>query len=1452
MTLHNPLRTGFELAAGRRRAACGGAMVLLAVFASIGLLRPREAAAQGSVPVTTVSAASFEREVAPGSIAAAFGVNLATATAKATRLPLPTTLGGTTVEVNGARAGLFFVSQSQINFEVPSSVQQGAATVVVRAGDGTVSNGTAQIRTVAPGVFTANSNGQGVPAGLALRVKADGSLGYEQISVFDEASRSFVPKPISLGPVGDQVFLILFGTGLRLANNTARALLSGREVVPAFAGAVPGFVGLDQINLELPRSLIGAGPVNIAVTTIGATPFYQTEIIIAGPTGAGDAPTIAGFNPASALAGQPLTILGTNFSPSLTQNRVQIGGILARVISASTNQITITVPYGVESAPVTIITTNGQVTSAAPLAVRTSITGIVEDTNRMPLANVTVRLFGTTIATRTNAEGIFTLPDVPAGTVEIEIDGSTASAPLPFPRVLIKARVTAGRDNVLGSSLALQPVTGPSVGDGTPSTFQVGNVVLTVPSGAAIRASDGANLNSLTLALADPNQLPAPFPQAHFSSTVAQITPFGATISPGGRLTLPNTDRFAAGATATLFQLDQTAGSPTLGSFVVVGVATVTSDGQRIETTANAIRSAGLYFASAPRQETTVIGRTLEADGTPARQATVRVRGKSQTTDGTGSYTVQRVPVNPGDRVAVEASIVRQGGGVDRAASAEVVAEINGSTTMPDIRFPPIGANRPPMIAAPSALSVSAGETRDFAFNVTDPDPNQTVVVTLSEIGFASAINQGQGAYLLRLMPNAIHAGRQTLRVTATDNLGASTSAPIEITVNSTAGNRQPVANAASVTTNEDNAAAITLTGSDPDNDTLRFTVTSDPQSGRLTGAAPNLTYTPNKDFNGADSFQFRVDDGNQDSATVTVSITVNPINDPPMIDAPDSRTTSAGRTLSFTVSAADVDAGQTLSFSAAGLPSGATFAPASATSAQFTWTPTVDQAGSYQVMFTVRDNGSPALQAGKTVVIKVGAPMAMNQFVRLREDTEIEIMLEGEDGGGLPLSFVPVTQPQHGALIGTAPRLIYRPRSNYEGSDNFMFKVNNGQADSADAVVAILIDPVNDPPVFNALGDQRVRAGESLVFAVSATDVDARTLTFSRGGNLPENVIFDDSSRISPTSQEFYWTPTASQVGSYTITFGVIDDGAPRQSATTQVTITVEAGTSGGADWVKTLGAGAQITALAFDGANLYASTPANVLGSSILRSINQGQSFTLVRGLPSGISASALAINGQSVFVGNRLNEGVFRSIDGGQIWREANRGLTNKDINMLAVIGPAIYAGTDGGLFRSTDNGENWSPVNEGLGRFPVRALLANGQTLFAGTEGGGLFVSANNAQSWTPSPIGPSGSKVLALALGAGALLAGTQDSGIFRSTDNGATWAPVANGLPANLQVRALAAAPGAFYAGTIHGVFVSTDGGVSWRQINSGLFEPQLNSLAVTNNAVLVGTRQGSVFRRTF
>ena len=226
---------------------------------------------------TSVSAASYDgAALASETIASVFGAGLATTIQLAPAgEALPTQLGGTKVIVKDAlgverAAPLFFVSPTQVNYLVPAETALGLATVTVTSGDGMVSAGAVPITAVAPGLFTANADGKGVPAAQIQRVRSNGTSSFESLTQYDSVQKRFVPLPIDLN-TPDQLYLILYGTGVRHQQNLSNVSLTidGVSVPVLYASTQEDFIGLDQINVQLPRTLSGRGEVNVVLTVEG-------------------------------------------------------------------------------------------------------------------------------------------------------------------------------------------------------------------------------------------------------------------------------------------------------------------------------------------------------------------------------------------------------------------------------------------------------------------------------------------------------------------------------------------------------------------------------------------------------------------------------------------------------------------------------------------------------------------------------------------------------------------------------------------------------------------------------------------------------------------------------------------------------------------------------------------------------------------------------------------------------------------------------------------------------------------------------------------------------------------------------------------------------------------------------------------------------------------------------
>lgn len=220
-----------------------------------------------------VSAASYRtQDVTNKGILSLFGSNLAPRVQTATSLPLPDSLADTVVLwKNNKRTPLFFVSPSQINFLIPwGETGFGPTEVTVFNPIGSLTRVRFTVEnasTNAGAIFSANSSGRGVAAGVALRVTATGAQSYEPIARFDPISQRFIPVPLELGAESEKLYLVLFGTGI--PEQLTGAKVGGVTAELIYVGTQGNLQGVDQVNLLLPRTLIGRGLVEVLLENRG-------------------------------------------------------------------------------------------------------------------------------------------------------------------------------------------------------------------------------------------------------------------------------------------------------------------------------------------------------------------------------------------------------------------------------------------------------------------------------------------------------------------------------------------------------------------------------------------------------------------------------------------------------------------------------------------------------------------------------------------------------------------------------------------------------------------------------------------------------------------------------------------------------------------------------------------------------------------------------------------------------------------------------------------------------------------------------------------------------------------------------------------------------------------------------------------------------------------------------
>ena len=361
--------------------------------------------------------------------------------------------------------------------------------------------------------------------------------------------------------------------------------------------------------------------------------------------------------------------------------------------------------------------------------------------------------------------------------------------------------------------------------------------------------------------------------------------------------------------------------------------------------------------------------------------------------------------------------------------------------------------------------------------------------------------------------------------------------------------NSAPTADDQSVTTDEDTALPIILTAIDPEKDPLTYSITGQPFNGSLSGTPPAVTYQPIANYHGEDRFTFVAHDGNSNSNQATVSITVDPVNDPPTANHA-SLTTGEDTPLGITLTGGDVD-GDPITYSIDTNPQHGTL---SGTPPNVVYTPDVDYTGLDSFSFTTND-GTLASTPG-TITIQVNPandpPTANDQSLITDEDVDLAVLLTASDAENDPLTYTITLQPSNGTLSSSLPSLTYQPGANYNGADSFSFVANDGNNDSNPGTISITVDSVNDAPVASNVSDSTQQDTTDTWFPV-VSDVDGEalncTITAGPGGGASASVELDCSSG--------QYSPPAGYSGTDSFTYQVCDGSAACDQAAVSYTIT-------------------------------------------------------------------------------------------------------------------------------------------------------------------------------------------------------------------------------------------------------------------------------------------------------
>lgn len=421
-------------------------------------------------------------------------------------------------------------------------------------------------------------------------------------------------------------------------------------------------------------------------------------------------------------------------------------------------------------------------------------------------------------------------------------------------------------------------------------------------------------------------------------------------------------------------------------------------------------------------------------------------------------------------------------------------------------------------------------------------DPLTFTMVTPPTHGVAILGDSHAGAF--QYTPEANYHGQDSFTFKANDGQLDSSVATVQITI--TPINDAPTANpdSAQVESGQQVSIAVLSNDADIENDPLTIAAVTTPAHGQAVIANGGISYTANADFIGTDSFSYTINDGAGGTASGTVTITVVTSNESFTYTWDYDATVSglAGFKLYINgglICETSNPAARTLTCQAPKTTGVKAF------SLKAIGANAAETNPSNTIIFDPNAKVTPQVPVN-------AAPTAADQTLTLLEDASAHGTLAATDTNNDPLTFSIVTPPAHGvATVTSSGAFTYMPMANFNGTDNFAFKVNDGKADSAVATVSLTITPVNDSPaavaVSLAVTEDTPASGQ-----LSGADPDGDSLSYSIVTNGSKGM----ATITNAATGTFTYAPANNENGQDSITYRV-NDGKLTAEAKVVVAIT-------------------------------------------------------------------------------------------------------------------------------------------------------------------------------------------------------------------------------------------------------------------------------------------------------
>jgi large repetitive protein len=476
-------------------------------------------------------------------------------------------------------------------------------------------------------------------------------------------------------------------------------------------------------------------------------------------------------------------------------------------------------------------------------------------------------------------------------------------------------------------------------------------------------------------------------------------------------------------------------------------------------------------------------------------------------------------------------------GGVSTASVTVTVRPVNDAPTT--VGLPNQNGDDGQTVSFSVASAFGDPDGNPLTFSATNLPPNLT-------------IDPATGLVTGTLSPETSVNGPYVVTITATDPSGAQVTTSFVYSVQ----NIPPVAVNDVATTPEDVPVrvAVLTNDSDPDGDQLTITSASANNGTVVINSDGSLTFTPNPNFNGVATVSYTVSDGEGGIATATLTVTVGAVNDAPTADPIPNLANLDSESASVNVGDffQDLD-GNTLTFSAAGLPPGIGIDPATGILSG-TLSANASAGAPYTVSITASDGNGGTVTQSFTWTITNPAPTAVNDVATTNEDTAVAIpvLANDVDPDSDPLTVTSATALNGTVSISAAGVLTYTPNANFNGEDTITYVISDGNGGQSTATVRVTVNPVNDVPV--AVNDNAATNEDTPVTLnplVNDSDVDGNPLTITSATSPQGTVVLNPDGTIT-------FTPNAHFNGPATITYTITDGNGGTSTAT--ITVQVDA----------------------------------------------------------------------------------------------------------------------------------------------------------------------------------------------------------------------------------------------------------------------------------------------------